>query len=113
MSKGKTSIKKSDVNFFEVLEHDIFLKNRKDNKIDALKEQLDKSKDDQALLAKWIAAREKNNQAKLEKKIIDEQREIYSERIAKLKEKSDLEIKSIKANIAEKQAQKKALDLIS
>lgn len=87
-------------------------KNRKDNKIDALKEQLDKSKDDQALLAKWIAAREKNNQAKLEKKIIDEQREIYSERIAKLKEKSDLEIKSIKANIAEKQAQKKALDLI-
>ena len=87
-------------------------KNRKDNKIDALKEQLEKSKDDQALLAKWIAAREKNNQAKLEKKIIDEQREIYSERIAKLKEKSDLEIKSIKANIAEKQAQKKALDLI-
>ena len=87
-------------------------KNRKDNKIDALKEQLDKSKDDQALLAKWIAAREKNNQAKLEKKIIDEQKEIYSERIAKLKEKSDLEIKSIKANIAEKQAQKKALDLI-
>lgn len=87
-------------------------KNRKDNKIDALKEQLEKSKDDQALLAKWIAAREKNNQAKIEKKIIDEQREIYSDRIAKLKEKSDLEIKSIKANIAEKQAQKKALDLI-
>ena len=28
MSKGKTSIKKSDVTFFEVLEHDIFLKNR-------------------------------------------------------------------------------------
>ena len=87
-------------------------KNRKDNKIDALKEQLEKSKDDQALLAKWIAAREKNNQAKLEKKIIDEQKEIYQERISKLKEKSDLEIKSIKANIAEKQAQKKALDLI-
>ena len=32
MSKGKTSIKKSDVNFFEVLEHDIFLKNRKECK---------------------------------------------------------------------------------
>lgn len=87
-------------------------KNRKDNKIDALKEQLEKSKDDQALLAKWIAAREKNNQTKLEKKIISEQKEIYQERISKLKEKSDLEIKSIKANIAEKQAQKKALDLI-
>lgn len=87
-------------------------KNRKDNKIDALKEQLEKSKEDQSLLAKWIAAREKNNQAKLEKKIVDEQREIYAERISKLKEKSDLEIKSIKATIAEKQAQKKALDLI-
>ena len=32
MSKGKTSIKKSDVKFFEVLEHDIYLKNRKENK---------------------------------------------------------------------------------
>ena len=32
MSKGKTSIKKSDVKFFEVLEHDIFLKNRKECK---------------------------------------------------------------------------------
>ena len=31
MSKGKTSIKKSDVKFFEVLEHDIFQKNRKEN----------------------------------------------------------------------------------
>lgn len=87
-------------------------KNRKDSKIDALKEQLEKSKNDQALLSKWIAAREKNNQAKLEKKIISEQKEIYSERISKLKEKSELEIKTIKANIAEKQAQKKALDLI-
>ena len=32
MSKGKTSIKKSDVKFFEVLEHDIFQKNRKECK---------------------------------------------------------------------------------
>ena len=32
MSKGKTSIKKSDVKFFEVLKHDIYLKNRKENK---------------------------------------------------------------------------------
>lgn len=87
-------------------------KNRRDNKIKELKEQLIKSKNDQALLSKWIAAREKNNQTKLEKKIISEQKKIYQERISKLKEKSDLEIKSIKASIAEKQAQKKALDLI-
>ena len=32
MSKGKTSIRKSDVKFFEVLEHDIFQKNRKECK---------------------------------------------------------------------------------
>lgn len=32
MSKGKTSIKKSDVKFFEVFEYDIFQKNRKENK---------------------------------------------------------------------------------
>ena len=32
MSKGKTSIKKSNVTFFEVLEHDIYLKNRKECK---------------------------------------------------------------------------------
>ena len=32
MSKGKTSIKKSDVKFFEVLEHDIFQKNRKEKR---------------------------------------------------------------------------------
>ena len=50
MSKGKTSIKKSDVNFFEVLEHDIFLKNRKDNKyFTALKETKASNS-----LVKWV-----------------------------------------------------------